>query len=171
MEAIRAGGTQGSKELIAAADPAVERFKDLDDEDAELFRTALRDFVRTYAFLAQIMPFTDPDMERLYYYGKYLLTRLPNVNQGGAVDLDESVVLTHLRTELISDEADIRPDKGSDEPLVSVGTGEGRQYSPTEERLSELIAALNERFGMNLTDADRIWFEQQQEALAPAAFP
>ena len=166
VEAILAGGTKGSKELNAATDPAVERFKDLDEEDAELFRTALRDFVRTYAFLAQIMPFTDPDMERLYYYGKYLLTRLPNVNQGGAVDLDESVVLTHLRTELISEETNISPDKGSDEPLVSIGTGEGRQNSPTEERLSELIAALNERFGMNLTDADRIWFEQQQEALA-----
>ena len=38
----------------------------------------LRDYVRTYAFLAQIMPFTDADLEELYYYGKYLLTRLPS---------------------------------------------------------------------------------------------
>ncbi len=28
-----------------------------------------------------------------------------------------------------------------------------------------LINALNERFGMNLTDADRIWFEQQEAHL------
>lgn len=165
VEAILAGGTKGSKGLNAATDPAVERFRDLDDEEAELFRTALRDFVRTYAFLAQIMPFTDPDMERLYYYGKYLLTRLPTVNQGGAVDLDESVVLTHLRTELISDQSDISPDEGSDEPLISGGTGEGRQVSTPEERLSELIAALNERFGLDLTDADRILFEQQTEVM------
>ncbi|MHB1740890.1 MAG: hypothetical protein ACYCXA_15695 [Actinomycetes bacterium] len=28
-----------------------------------------------------------------------------------------------------------------------------------------LIRTLNEKFGMNLTDADRIWFEQQMQAV------
>jgi type I restriction enzyme R subunit len=32
-------------------------------------------------------------------------------------------------------------------------------------RRSDLITALNECFGMNLGDADRIWFEQQEEHL------
>ena len=31
--------------------------------------------------------------------------------------------------------------------------------------LSVLIDTLNERFGMNLTDADRVWFEQQKQAV------
>ena len=33
------------------------------------------------------------------------------------------------------------------------------------DRLSHLIAALNERFGMDLNDADRVWFEQQKQAV------
>ena len=32
--------------------------------------------------------------------------------------------------------------------------------------MSRLIADLNERFGLNLTDVDRVWFEQQQKHLA-----
>ena len=167
VEAILTGGTKGSAALNAATDPAVDRFHALDtDEDRELFRTALRDYTRTYAFLAQIMPFTDPDLEKLYYYGKYLLTRLPKADPGATVDLDESVILTHLRTELTAHEIDASPSEGSDEPLPGLGSAEGKKNTPVEAHLSELINALNERFGMDLSDADRIWFEQQQQTLA-----
>ena len=167
VNAILTGGTKGSAELNAAIDPAVDRFEALDDEDEqEGFRTALRDFCRTYAFLAQIMPFTDSALERLYYYGKYLLTRLPTTDAGGAIHLDGSVILTHLRTELIAEQEDASLEEGSDEPLPGLGDGGGKQNTPVEEHLSELINAMNERFGLNLTDADRIWFEQQQQTLA-----
>ena len=35
------------------------------------------------------------------------------------------------------------------------------QHDDPNDNLSALIDALNERFGMNLPEADRIWFEQQ----------
>ena len=59
--------------------------------------------------------------------------------------------------------------EGSDEPLPGISGGEGKQHTPVEETLSELIAALNERFGTDLGEADRIWFEQQQQTLAEDA--
>jgi hypothetical protein len=39
--------------------------------------------VRAYAFLGQVVPFADPHLEELYYYGKYLLTKLPTRDAGG----------------------------------------------------------------------------------------
>jgi len=42
----------------------------------------------------------------------------------------------------------------------------GGKKEDSTELLSRLIADLNERFGLNLTDADRIWFEQQQQHYA-----
>lgn len=166
VAAILTGGARGSAELNAATDPAAERWAGLDDDEQEQVRTALRDYTRTYAFLAQIMPFTDPDLEALYYYAKYLLTRLPKPDPGDAVNLDGSVILTHLRQELVADQIDASLTAGSDEPLTSLATAEGRKHTPVEEHLSALIDALNERFGLNLGDADRIWFDQQQQALA-----
>ena len=162
------GSAAQSAALNAATDPAVDRWNAMDDEDEqEDFRTALRDFVRAYAFLAQIVPYGDPDMESLYYYGKYLLQRLPKVaDESGAVDLADKVVLTHLRTDLIADQDDISLSPGDVEALVAVtGGGAGKKYDEPLEALSALIAALNEKFGTDFTDADRIWFEQQEAHL------
>lgn len=37
----------------------------------------LTDYVRLYAFLSQIITFTDADLEKLYFFGRYLLRKLP----------------------------------------------------------------------------------------------
>jgi len=165
-EAVLRGGAAGSAKLNAAIAPAVDRWHALNEEAAqEDFRTALRDFTRAYAFLAQIVPFHDPDLEQLHAYGKYLLTLLPRADSGGEVNLDGAVVLTHLRTDLIAAEQNASLSDGSDDPLTGPGEGRGKQHEEPTDSLSALINALNERFGMNLTDADRIWFEQQEAHL------
>ena len=47
--------------------PAVDRFRAIDDEDRrQAFRDKLAGYVRVYAFLSQIVPYTDPDLEILY---------------------------------------------------------------------------------------------------------
>lgn len=46
----------------------------------EDFRAALRDFVRAYSLLAQIVPFKDTGLEALYSYGKFLILRLPRTD-------------------------------------------------------------------------------------------
>jgi type I restriction enzyme, R subunit len=72
----------------------------------------------------------------------------------------------HLRTEAQGTEVDLSLDKGSDEPGVALpGGGTGAAYASPTGKLSELIATLNEKFGMNLTDADKVWFEQQKQAV------
>jgi len=83
VEAILRGGTAGGVALNRYTDTAVQRWHELDEVDREDFRTAVRDFVRAYSFLAQIVPFTDVEIEELYYYGKYLVTRLSRSESGG----------------------------------------------------------------------------------------
>ena len=167
---ILKGGTAGSSALKANTDPAVDRWKALGEDDQEDFKAACIDFCRAYSFLAQIVPFHDIDLEQLYYYTKYLSRRLLTDNERGGVDVDDSVVLTHLRTEMIVDQEDISLDAGSDDPLSSFNAGgRGGKYEDPKKPLSELIAAINERFGLNLTEADRIWFEQQQQHLVENA--
>ena len=167
---ILKGGTAGSSLLKANTDPAVDRWKALEEDKQEAFRSASIDFIRAYSFLAQIVPFHDLELEQLYYYEKYLSRRLLNDSDKASVDVDDSVVLTHLRTEMTSHEEDLSLDKGSDDALSSFNAGgRGGKYEDPKKPLSELIAAMNERFGMNLTEADRIWFVQQQQHLAENA--
>ena len=56
----------------------LDRFAALEtDDEREGFRKALRDFVRLYSLVAQIVAWGDRDLERLYQYGRVLLIRLP----------------------------------------------------------------------------------------------
>lgn len=106
------------------------------------------------------MPWTDTDLEELYLYGKALLTELPTGENDPMPQLSKSVQLTHLRIAVASASAiALNPD---DEPGVALpGQGKGRQADPVLDKLSALIAAMNERYGADLDDADRVWVDQQ----------
>jgi type I restriction enzyme R subunit len=55
---------------------------------------------------------------------------------------------------------------GIDDPLVGPqGSGRCKQNEEPLEALPTLINALNGRFGIDLGDGDRIWFEQQESVL------
>jgi type I restriction enzyme R subunit len=167
VDGILKATTAGSSALKANTDTAVERWNLLDDESKVDFKSLCRNYVAAYSFLAQIVPFKDLELEELYYYTKMLERRLLLGSGGGTVDIDDSVVLTHLRTQIIAQNEDLSLVHGTEDPMdpaISERTG-GKQDDETE-LLSRLIADLNERFGLNLTDADRIWFEQQQQHYA-----
>lgn len=166
VDALLTQGESANAVLIAATDAAATRFWNIQDpEDQEDFRTALRDFVRTYAFLGQVVPFADGDLEELFYFGKYLATRIKPEQDDGGLDLGDAAVLTHIRTQLLADN-DIALTAGVDEGLPGMHDGRGAQHIPDKVRLSSLIDLLNERFGLDLTEADQVWFDQQITAAA-----
>lgn len=138
-------------------DPAVDRFKALgntDEERVELqeaFRGRLAAFKSLYSFLAQIVPFQDPNLEKLYAYGRMLLTKLPRPETGGPLDLDDDVILASLKLKKEA-EGDLGLKKGEGGELTgpgATGTGSGK---PPKELLSTIIQAINQRFGLDLPD-------------------
>jgi type I restriction enzyme R subunit len=145
-------------ELYRHLEPAVRRFADLldsedeqDRETAENFRADLNDYVRKYGFLAQIVPYTDPELERLYLYGRYLLNKLPRRGDGG-VDIGE-VDLSHLRVEK-SGEHDVSLKPEGPAEMRGFGDGSGGAKERDKSLLSELIERFNERYGTSFTEQD-----------------
>ncbi len=165
VQALLTGGAPNQAVINANLDPAVERFVGLDVEPRQQFRDTLVGYVRAYGFLAQVMSWTDRELEELYLYARMLATKLPAA-PGEPLPVTDAVVLTHLRTEATAQEVDAGLDAGDDEPGVALpGDGAGPQNDPPRERLSVLIQTLNDKFGMNLTEADQIWFEQQLQVV------
>lgn len=118
-------------------------------------------FRNLYGFLSQVIPYQDSDLERLYTYLRFLLTKLPKREDGGPVHLEDEVELQYYRLQKIS-EGRIDLSAGEGQPLKGpsdVGTGQEDQTI----RLSELIDILNERFGTDFTQADQLFFDQIQE--------
>ncbi len=143
--------------LNAWLDPAVDRFKGLgatDDERREFqedFRGKLIAFKNLYGFLAQIVPFQDPDLEKLYAFGRMLLKKLPRPETGGPLDLDDDVMLTSLKLKKEA-EGDLGLSDGEGGALPGPGATGTAGAKPPKENLSTIIDAINERFGLDLPD-------------------
>jgi type I restriction enzyme R subunit len=152
--------------MNAALDPAVSRFdvrlKQAED-DAEIWRGKLAAFLNLYAFLSQIIPYQDSDLERLYVFLRHLSSKLPKRKSGPAYQFDDEVRLEYYRLQKIS-EGSISLSKEYARPLdgpTEVGSGlAAREPVP----LSRLIDLVNERFGTDFNQADQLFFDQIVEA-------
>jgi type I restriction enzyme R subunit len=139
--------------------PAVDRFKAMPDEEKRAeFREKLNGYVRVYAFMSQIVPYADPDMERLYSYGRFLIPHLP-IERDPAVKLTDEVGLQYYRLERISSGAIILNEGeslGVRSP-TDVGTGKAKDEKAP---LSEVITVLNDKFGTEFSEERAIKNEQ-----------
>ena len=154
-------GADDHARLEAQLQPAVDRFEKLEEEDQTAFRDRLGAFVNLYAFLSQIIPYGDSDLERLSSFGRFLLLHLRRGQDASAVHLGDDVELEYYRLQRVSSGAiSLEEDGGYVTTPTDVGTGD-----PEEERapLSEIIERLNERFSTDFTTEDRLFFEQVKQ--------
>lgn len=80
-----------------------ERVAPLSDEDKDKYRKQVNRFVRQYGFLAQIMDFTDPDLEKFYVFCKVLYKYLPYTKETLPMELLDMIDLDKLRIQLSFD--------------------------------------------------------------------
>lgn len=168
--------TSDHRLMNAALDPAVDRFKQLlqeNVEEAELFRGKINAFKNLYVFLSQVIPYQDSDLEKLYTFLRYLSAKLPKRKNESGYHFDEEVKLQYYRLQKISEGSISLIRKGN--PLngpVAVGSGIVHE-EPVP--LSRLIDIVNDRFGTDFTEADQLFFDQiievalSQENLQQAA--
>lgn len=153
------------KKLYAYTDPAVERYKAISEEEKQdEFKKGLRSWTNLYAFLSQIMPFTDSELEKFYAYAKLLQTRLPKQDLSEALHLDDEVALEYYRLQKIKD-GSIELQKGEDGELSGTSEAGLKRSKDEEAALSEIINLLNERFGTEFEEADKLFFDQIEAEL------
>ena len=139
--------------------PAIDRFAALPtDDEREGFRGALQDFVRAYSLIAQIVDWGDPDLERLYQYGRILLIRLPG-RPSISVDVGDAD-LTHYRLEFTGRHNVSLAPVGDRDVRGHAAAGGGYQ-EPEMVKLSTIIDELNDRFGLGLGTTDQVLVYQQ----------
>ena len=148
--------------MEAQLQPARDRFSALDEEEQTAFRDRLGAFVNLYAFLSQIIPYADADLERLSAFGRALLRHLRVGSDGATVHLGDDVELEYYRLQRVSSGV-IKVSETEPAYVTSpteVGTGDPEEDTAP---LSEIIERLNDRFGTDFTDEDRLFFEQVKE--------
>jgi len=150
--------------VYAALAPAVERFGALSSDDQAAFRGALADYVRLYAFLSQILTFSDADLERLYAFARHLRRILPSDRADLPREVQQNIDMESYRIQQTGSGA-IALDRRAG-ALAPAGTKGGYAADPEElEALSRIIAELNERFGLELGPEHRVTLGQMLERL------
>lgn len=142
--------------------PALDRFFALNEERQDEFRDVLVRFIRIYSFLSQVVSFTDVKLERDYLYCRRLHQLTLRESTGG-VDLGDTVELTHLAMEK-NWEGDASLDVGDGEVITIYGGG-GKVNALEEMPLSEIIAKINERYGVGISETDALFYEQVDDDL------
>ena len=156
--------------LNAWLDKAVKRFAERQadehgQEDCEEFRGKLVAFRNLYAFLSQIIPYGDSDLEKLYTYVRFLIPKLPRRASGPQYHFDDEVALKYYRLQKISEGGiALQPDQ----PGLLDGPTEVGTAVVTDEKvaLSTLVELINQRFGTSFTEADELFFSQIREEAA-----
>ena len=132
------------------------------EDEREDFRSALISFRNLYAFFAQIIPFQDSDLEKLYTYLRFLQKKLPMRNESSLYDIEGDVSLKYYRLQKIS-EGSIKLEKAK---TGCIG-GQQKWAPPLKERsiqLSKIIEVLNEHFKTDFTLWDELFLESVKEA-------
>ena len=148
-----------NRQMNAVLDGVVTRWGKCPEEEREDVRGKLTAFRNLYAFLSQIIPYQDSELEKFYTFVRNFLLKLPPPNAGEAFALDDEVALKYYRIQQMTD-GSIDLSDGDADPLKGpsdVGTGMVRE-DPVP--LSTLVQKLNERFGTDFAEADQLFFDQ-----------
>ena len=152
------------EKVYAALKPVVDRVAEGEETDQREFRGQLNRFAELYAFLGQVIPFADADLEQLYQFCRCLLRLLPVPREDQPRELQKFVDVNTVRLVQAAREA-IAPESGKGvlEPHKG-GVGGGKPEEQLEP-LSEILKLLNERFGTNFTEEDKQFLETLEEKL------
>jgi type I restriction enzyme R subunit len=154
--------------MNAALDPAVDRFRtwyQQEPDEAEVWRRKVTVFRNLYAFLSQVIPYQDSDLERLYIFLRHLSPKLPRRKSESQYDFDSDVQLEYYRLQKIS-EGSIELKKSLKYPLDGPSAAGSAVVRENAVTLSALIETINSRFGTDFNQADQLFFDQIVAAAA-----
>ncbi|NOW04748.1 type I restriction endonuclease subunit R [Clostridium beijerinckii] len=150
-------------------DKGVERFCLLEansEEEGEEFKKKASKYITFYNFLLQIYPLKNLNLLRLQIYLVALLKKLPKTGKH-KIDIDNLLSLDYYKLQKLG-----KDDKRGEDISLSYGEGElvgisedaqSRINEPEEEYLDDIIKRINDIFGINLTEEDRIIIDQYEE--------
>jgi type I restriction enzyme R subunit len=146
-------------------DVSVNLYKATEENEQIEFKASAKAFVRTYGFLGAILPYGNPEWEKLSIFLNLLIPKLPSpieedlsVGILDAIDLDSYRAEARVQMEIILED--------SDAEVAPVPTsGAGGKAEAELDLLSSILNTFNDLFGnIDWKDADNI---RKQIALIP----
>jgi len=131
----------------------VAKWKELEGELRDEFKSIIQSYVRLYGYISQIITFQDIQLEKLFLFLKYLNKKLDKGTQR-PVDITDAVELDSLRIQKIGEHRLMLEDqKGELEPPSAES---GTPTEEPEDLLSEIIRKVNDVYGVEITEENKL---------------
>lgn len=144
-------------QLDPALDACASVYKQLDTDGQIKFKSAAKGFVRTYGFLSAILPYGNPEWEKLSIFLNMLIPKLPSPQEDDlSQGILEAIDLDSYRIEKKETISLILPDEDAEVGPVLMSTAKGKQ-EPEMDVLSAILSDFNDMFGnIDWNDADNV---------------
>ena len=130
-----------------------ERETPLSSDDKDKYRKLVNRYIRSYGFMAQLLTYCDPDLEREYIFLRALYPRLQYTRETLPMEILDRVDLNKLRLQMIM-EGTIALEE-EDAELKSSRIGDVKAPAEDEKRsLREILDIVNEPYKGFLDDHD-----------------
>ncbi|WP_341494933.1 type I restriction endonuclease subunit R [Mesomycoplasma ovipneumoniae] len=137
-------------------DQCVERYNALSEEDQVEFKSGVKSFIRTYNFLASILPIGQANWEKKVIFFEQLIHRLPTPKGDDlSAGILESVDLESYRLEKKNTIVIILEDE--DGKVEGLGIGAGKKNEVELDTLENIVSTFNDIFGnIDWQDKDNV---------------
>ncbi|KFL89617.1 Type I restriction-modification system, restriction subunit R [Acetobacter malorum] len=121
------------------------------------FKSDLGTYVRMYEFFSQMLNYGNPDYEKLYLFAKLLWPLLKFERDSDTIDLTALQLTHHKMKELGKQKLSLKNQAGDGlQPISEAGSGQPQDKQ--KATLSAIIETVNDLFGGELTDGDKVAF-------------
>ena len=141
--------------LQGILDGVVERWRELERDDGEAFRSTLQSYIRLYGYISQLITFSDVDLEKLYIFGRSLNKKLPRREHADLQGLLESVDLDSFRVQRMHESLRLSLEE-TDSEIEGFGSEVVTRSEPEQDFLSSIIHALNSAHQTDFTSEDKV---------------
>lgn len=151
--------------LNAILDVVVERIlEEKNEEEIEEFKSVAMDYIRKYGFISQIVTFEDPQLERLFIFIKLLIKKLPPRVMKPPYEVLDAIDMENYRIQKVAEtKIDLETGEGEIDPM-GIGASGGEEGEEVDA-LSKIIKEINERYGTQFSDKDKVILNSLSEAL------
>lgn len=158
-------GQQSDKDLGKIAsmlEPVVKKYSELGEVERFDFRRNVRNLVKWYNYISQINRLFNEKLHKEVIYAN-ALSKFLSEDADPVVDIKNKLKLEYYKLkEVFKGSISLAEGKGES----SVGAKAGQVSEPTElDQLNEVIKRINDQFGIDLTEADKVIYNSIHDKL------
>ena len=142
--------------LAGLLHPIIDRYNALDEEEQDDFRDYIRKFNSAYSYITQLVRLHDRELFHEFQYTTNLARFLPRKGES-QIDIDNKIKLEYAKlTETFSGQVVLNEKP----PILAPDSSlQPKKPNKKQDTLQNIIDKINERFGGNFTEADRVIIE------------